>query len=97
MVSRESAKLHIIDQFVQVLAEKIDSACEAQKFDASILCADPKFLGKIRDKISKNVEKKIIGSLNENFYNSQSDLLLREIKVFIENAVQFNPRATGSY
>jgi protein required for attachment to host cells len=85
---RESARLGLAEDFAQFLSHEIDKAVDGRSFDSLILCADPKFLGMIRSKLSRRAENKVIGSLNENFYNSDADRLFKSIRDVITDGIQ---------
>jgi protein required for attachment to host cells len=90
---REDAKNQLIEEFAHHLSKEIDRGVDQQAFDAWIVCADPKFLGKVRSKLSKRAERLMIGSLNLNFYNSDQDDLFEDVRPIIQNSIPFRGRS----
>lgn len=92
---REDAKDQLIDEFAMHLSKAIDRGVDQQAFDNLIVCADPKFLGRVRAKLSKRAEKLLIGSLNLNFYNSDQDDLLEDVRPIIQNQLRVHGRTVA--
>jgi protein required for attachment to host cells len=84
---KEDAKNQLIDEFAIHLSKEIDRGVDQQAFDSLIVCADPKFLGRVRAKLSKRAERLVIGSLNLNFYNSEEDDLFKDVLPIIQNSI----------
>jgi len=84
---KDDAKNQLIDEFAIHLSKEIDRGVDQQAFDALIVCADPKFLGKVRAKLSKRAERLVIGSLNLNFYNSEEGDLFKDVLPIIQNSL----------
>jgi protein required for attachment to host cells len=92
---REDAKNQLIEEFAHDLSKEIDRGVDQQAFDGLIVCADPKFLGRVRSKLSKRAERLMIGSLNLNFYNSDQDDLLEDVRPIIQNSLVLRGRTVA--
>jgi protein required for attachment to host cells len=90
---RDDAKDKLVDEFAVHLSKEIDRGVDQQAFDSLIVCADPKFLGKVRSKLSKRAEKMIIGSLNLNFYNSEMGELFNDVLPIIKSTLSVRGKA----
>jgi protein required for attachment to host cells len=64
-----------VQAFAVEIARHIDSGIKARSFDSLVLIAPPKFLGQLRSRLSKSARDIVVGELDKNLVEADSDIL----------------------
>jgi protein required for attachment to host cells len=76
--SHESPHEHLISIFAKQLASRIENARTKNLFDELVLVAEPRFLGKLRTKLSKSTDKLVRDTIEKDLCSlSEQDVVTR--------------------
>ncbi len=76
------------EHFAQQLADVLSAGHKQQKFDGAVLVAPPHFLGLLRARLSTEVEKRVVASIDQDYASFGAD----EVRSRLETKV-FGPEA----
>ena len=83
----EGPKMTIASRFARSLNHELEKSDDEGGYDSLVICADPKFLGILKAALSKRVEKKVIGTVSQNYYlGSDEPPVLAQLRQFVEDA-----------
>jgi protein required for attachment to host cells len=84
MEQTTSAQEHESHLFAVEIADYIDRGRHGESFDSLILVAPPKFLGRLRPELSKSARDLLVGELDKNLVEADTETLTRHISPMLQ-------------
>lgn len=84
MEQATSPQEHESHVFAVEIADYIDRGLREQHFDSLILVAPPKFLGRLRPELSKSARELLVGELDKNLVEEDTETLARHLSSMLQ-------------